>query len=226
MNAKLVTLYLLGQVLSVFSAGVALFWSAGRIDWWPAWAVIVVWLVWFTAMDSIVLRSGPGLMAERLAPPKGAKAWDRVVLSILRLTQLARYILAGLTAVWLDGRLSFGRSIVALVVCFLSTALFAWAMSSNAFFSQVVRVQSDSGHVVATGGPYRYVRHPAYTGTILFEFALSTLLASWWAIITGALCALLLVLRTVFEDRTLQAELAGYGDYSRQVRYRLLPGIW
>lgn len=227
MNAKLVTLYLLGQVLSVFSAGVALFWSAGRIDWWPAWAAIVVWLVWFTAMDSIILRSGSGLMAERLAPPKGAKAWDRVILSILRLTQLARYILAGLDQRYgWTGGFPLAAQIVALVVCFLGTALFAWAMSSNAFFSQVVRVQSDSGHVVATGGPYHYVRHPAYAGTILFEFALSTLLASWWAIITGGLCALLLVLRTVFEDRTLQAELAGYRDYSRQVRYRLLPGIW
>jgi protein-S-isoprenylcysteine O-methyltransferase Ste14 len=61
---------------------------------------------------------------------------------------------------------------------------------------------------------------------ILFELALSTLLASWWALIAGGLCAILLILRTALEDRTLQAELPGYADYARQVRYRLLPGIW
>jgi protein-S-isoprenylcysteine O-methyltransferase Ste14 len=99
-------------------------------------------------------------------------------------------------------------------------------MASNAFFSQVTRIQLDRGHTVIKGGPYRYVRHPAYISMILFELALSTLLASWWAIIAGGLCAVLFILRTDFEDRTLQTELTGYVDYSRQVRYRLIPGIW
>jgi protein-S-isoprenylcysteine O-methyltransferase Ste14 len=61
---------------------------------------------------------------------------------------------------------------------------------------------------------------------ILFELAMSTLLASWWAIIAGGLCAILLILRTALEDRILQTELTGYVGYARQVRYRLLPGIW
>ncbi len=72
MNTKLVVLYFLGQILGIVSAGVAMFWSAGRIDWWPAWAVIAVWVVWFTAEDITILRFNPNLLAERLAPPKGA----------------------------------------------------------------------------------------------------------------------------------------------------------
>ena len=42
----------------------------------------------------------------------------------------------------------------------------------------------------------------------------------------GVALVLLLVVRTALEDRTLQAELAGYADYARQVRYRLLPRVW
>ncbi len=61
---------------------------------------------------------------------------------------------------------------------------------------------------------------------VVFELAISTLLASWWAIIAGGLCAILVILRTALEDRTLQAELTGYVDYARRVRYRLLPGVW
>jgi protein-S-isoprenylcysteine O-methyltransferase Ste14 len=61
---------------------------------------------------------------------------------------------------------------------------------------------------------------------ILFELGISTLLASWWAIAAGALCAGLFIIRTALEDRTLQAELPGYADYAGQVQYRLLPGIW
>ena len=227
MNTKLIALYFLDEILSIVGMGVALFWSAGRIDWWPAWAAIAVWLAWFTAMDILILRFNPDLMAERLAPPKGAKTWDRAILSILRLTQLVRYILAGLDQRYgWTGGFPLAAQIAALTVCVLSYALFAWAMASNTFFSQIVRIQSDRGHAVATDGPYRYVRHPAYVGMILFELAMSTLLASWWAIIAGGLCAILLILRTALEDRTLQAELTGYVDYARQVRYRLLPGIW
>ncbi len=61
-------------------------------------------------------------------------------------------------------------------------------MASNTFFSQVIRIQSDRGHTVATNGPYRHVRHPAYVGMILFEPALSILIASWgaFAIVGGA----------------------------------------
>jgi protein-S-isoprenylcysteine O-methyltransferase Ste14 len=186
-----------------------------------------VWLVWFTTMDILLLRSNPDLMAERLVPPKDAKTWDRIILSILRLAQLARYILAGLDQHYgWTGDFPLSAQIAAIVVCVLSTGLFTWAMASNTFFSQIVRIQADRGHTVATNGPYRYVRHPGYAGMILFEFGISALLASWWALVAGGLCSILLIIRTALEDRTLQAELTGYMDYARQVRYRLLPGIW
>jgi len=227
MNTKLIALYILDQILGIVGMGVALFWSAGRIDWWAAWAAIAVWLTFFIATDILLLRFNPELMAERLNPPKEAKTWDRVIMSLLRITQLARYILAGLDHRygWTVG-FPVAAQLAGLVVCSLSYALLAWAMTSNAFFSQIVRIQSDRGHAVVTHGPYRYMRHPAYVGMIIFELAMPILLASWWSLLTSGLCAILLILRTALEDRTLQVELTGYVDYARQVRYRLLPGIW
>jgi protein-S-isoprenylcysteine O-methyltransferase Ste14 len=227
MNNKVIALYILDQILSVAVMGVALFWSAGRIDWWAAWAAIAVWLAFFTITDILLLRFNPDLMAERLAPPKGAKNWDRAIMSIFRLTTLVRYILAGLDQryEWTGG-FPLALQIAALMVCVLSYALLAWAMVSNPFFSQIVRLQSDRGHAVATDGPYRFVRHPGYAGMILFEPAMSTLLASWWAIVASGVCVILLILRTALEDSTLQSELNGYADYAHQVRYRLVPGIW
>jgi protein-S-isoprenylcysteine O-methyltransferase Ste14 len=227
MKTKIIALYILDQILGIAGMGVALFWSAGRINWWAAWAAIAVWLAFYTAMDILLLRFNPELMAERLNPTKGAKTWDRAIMSLLRLTQLVRYILAGLDQRygWTVG-FPVTAQLAGLVVCVLSYALLAWAMTSNAFFSQIVRIQSDRGHAVITHGPYRYVRHPGYVGMILFELAMSTLLASWGAIIAGGFCAILIIVRTVLEDRTLQAKLSGYVDYARQVRYRLIPGIW
>jgi len=95
--------------------------------------------------------------------------------------------------------------------------------SFQCFLSQIVRIQSERGHTVVTGGPYRYVRHPAYGGAIVYELAISVLLASWWAVVTSVLSITLLILRTVLEDRVLLTELNGYPDYARQVRFRLFP---
>jgi protein-S-isoprenylcysteine O-methyltransferase Ste14 len=227
MDTRLVARYAIRETLGIVGMGVALFWSAGQIDWWPAWATLAVMLAWITATAIVIFRFNPGLLAERLGPRKGAKPWDTTIMSILGLTQLVRYIVAGLDRRygWTGGS-SLAAQTAALTVCVLGYALVVWATASNTFFSQIVRIQSERGHAVATGGPYRYVRHPAYLGAILYELAVPVLLASWWALIASGVSAILLILRTALEDRTLQAELTGYVDYSRQVRHRLLPGIW
>ncbi|HMN28142.1 MAG TPA: isoprenylcysteine carboxylmethyltransferase family protein, partial [Caldilineaceae bacterium] len=71
-----------------------------------------------------------------------------------------------------------------------------------------------------------YVRHPGYAGSILFELSTPILLGSLWALIPAFISAVAMLVRTALEDRSLQSELAGYADYARRVRYRLLPGVW
>jgi protein-S-isoprenylcysteine O-methyltransferase Ste14 len=227
MNTKLIARYAIREILGLAGMGAALFWSAGRIDWWPAWASLAVMLAWTVAMAVVIIRSNPDLLAERLGPRRGAKTWDTAIVSLLGLTQLARYIVAGLDQRYgWTGAVPLAAQIIALTLCFLGYALFVWATYSNAFFSQVVRIQSERGHAVVKGGPYRFVRHPAYFGAILYELAVSVLLASWWSMIAGGLSVILLLLRTALEDKTLLAGLNGYAEYARRVRYRLLPGLW
>ncbi len=227
MDQKLITRYAIRETMGLVVMGVALFWPAGRWNWWQAWAALGVMLVWIIATAVVILRTNPGLLAERLGPRKGAKRWDTAILSIVGLTQLARYIVAGFDQryEWTVG-ISLAAQLAALAICILGYALFVWATASNTFFSQIVRIQSERGHTVASGGPYRYVRHPAYIGAIVYELALPILLNSWPALLISAVNVVLFILRTALEDGTLQAELAGYAAYAREVRYRLLPGIW
>jgi len=227
LNTKLIVRYSIRETMGIVVMGVAIFWSAGQLNWWPAWATIAITLAWSTATALVILRFNPALLAERLGPRRGGKAWDTAIMSLLGLIQLARYIIAGLDQRYgWTGGFPIIAQIAALIVCILSYALFVWATASNAFFSQIVRIQSERGHTVVTSGPYHYIRHPAYIGAILIELAMPILLASWWALIPSLLSSILLIVRTALEDHTLQAELAGYTDYSRQVRHRLLPGIW
>ena len=210
MDRKLVVRYIVREVMCLVIMGVALFWPARRLDWWPAWAALAVMAAWIVATAVVIFRFNPGLLAERLGPRKGARSWDLTIMSIVGLLQLARYIVAGLDQRYgWTGDFPWAAQGVALVLCGLSYALVVWATASNAFFSQIMRIQSERGHTVATGGPYRCVRHPAYVGAILYELAVPVLLASWWAGIPSGVNALLLILRTALEDRTLQAELSG-----------------
>jgi protein-S-isoprenylcysteine O-methyltransferase Ste14 len=99
-------------------------------------------------------------------------------------------------------------------------------MASNPFFSEGVRIQSDRGHEVAEAGPYRYVRHPGYSGAILSHIGTPLMLGSPWALMAALAAAALFVARTLLEDRFLQKELVGYRAFTGRTRYRLLPRVW
>ena len=220
--------YATREILSLVGMGVALFWSAGRLDWWAAWAALAVMTIWTAATAIIVLHYHPELLAERLGRRRGDRSWDAAIVGLLGLVTLVRYILAGLDQRYgWTGGLPLGVQLTALALCVLGNdVLFVWAAATNAYFSRIARIQSERGHIVVTGGPYHYVRHPAYAGTILYELAVSVLLASWPALIASGVSAVLLILRTALEDQMLQTELPGYIEYAQHTRYRLFPGLW
>ena len=137
------------------------------------------------------------------------------------------YVVAGLDRRYgWSGPFPAPAQVAALLVCSIGYGLVVWATGSNAFFSQIVRIQTERGHTVVKAGPYHYVRHPAYVGALLTQLAMPILLSSWWALVVGSADALLMLLPTALEDRTLRAELPGYPEYTSQVRYRLFPGLW
>jgi protein-S-isoprenylcysteine O-methyltransferase Ste14 len=178
----------------------------------------------------ILVPIDPELLAQRekgiLEP--GVKAWDRWISALgAGVFPMASWVVAGLDVrlQW-TGPVPLAYHLGGLLVMVLGFALFLWAMASNAFFAEGVRIQEERGHTVAAGGPYRYVRHPGYVGAILSQLATPFLLGSPWAMIPSVASAALYVVRTYLEDKTLREELDGYRDYARRVRYRLVPGLW
>jgi len=116
--------------------------------------------------------------------------------------------------------------VIAYIVYLFGNGLASWAAGTNPFFSSESRLQADRGQKVTRQGPYRFVRHPAYLAAILLWPVTGLLLESWWAVLPGLLAAGTMFIRTIYEDRMLQAELPGYAEYAKQVLYRLFPGIW
>jgi protein-S-isoprenylcysteine O-methyltransferase Ste14 len=96
----------------------------------------------------------------------------------------------------------------------------------NKFFEPTVRIQTERGHKVIDAGPYAIVRHPGYVSAFFTLPGMALSLGSLWALLPACIAVLLLILRTLWEDKTLQAELPGYNEYTERVRYKLIPGVW
>jgi len=222
-----VTRWAMRETLGVVMLALLLFLTAGTVDWIAGWTVVIIMTGWVISTAIVVIPHYPELLAERVGPRKGAKTWDTILLSLYGLSMIVLWIVAGLDLRygWSSGISPFAQ-ITAMLLVIAGHALVVWATGTNAFFSQVVRIQTERGQTVVSTGPYHYVRHPAYVGAIVLVLSSPILLSSWWALIPGVVCAVLMIVRTALEDQTLQAELPGYVTFTQHTRYRLLPGVW
>lgn len=219
--------YSIREFTAVLLSSILLFGFAGTIQWWPAWAVTGILTAWSVLTLLVILRTNPSLLEYRLRRNKNAKKWDIIILSIVGITNVAKFAIAGLDYRYgWPGGFSVDVQALGLLASLAGYGLVIWATASNAFFSQVVQIQTERNHRVTSEGPYGWIRHPGYLGVILFELALPLVLDSPWAFNIGLFNAFLFIVRTSMEDKTLQAELEGYEKYTHQVKHRLFPGIW
>ena len=184
---------------------VVLFAAAGRIDLPLYWAYVAIIAALSVGGPFVI---GEDLTRERMLPGGKPPPWS---LRLAFLLCLLHWAIAGLD----HGRFHWSDTVplalrlAALVVFAAGSALGLWAMHVNRFFSSAVRLQTERGQHVISGGPYRWVRHPGYASAIPTMVASGLVLCSWLAAGLGAAGALWLVRRTVVEDRMLQNGLAG-----------------
>jgi protein-S-isoprenylcysteine O-methyltransferase Ste14 len=213
--------------LIIFS--VSIFIIAGDWRWSWGWVLVVLLTLFLAAHPLLLIPINPGLLAERArgSHTEGTKIWDKWVSTLASLFWFSSWLLAAL-----DFRFGWTPSlplvehVVGVIGVAAGFGLFLWALVSNSFFAEGVRIQTERSHSVCSSGPYRFVRHPGYLGNLLSGLFSPILLGSWWAFIPAFIGAAGFILRTYLEDRTLQAELEGYREYARDTRWRLIPGIW
>jgi protein-S-isoprenylcysteine O-methyltransferase Ste14 len=104
--------------------------------------------------------------------------------------------------------------------------LFFRSYTDNTFLSPLVRIQKDREQRVVSTGVYRFVRHPMYLGGILMFLGAPVLLGSFLGVLVGLALTILLMARILGEEAMLTQELEGYREYTKAVRYRLVPFLW
>ncbi len=203
--------------------------GARRLDWTRGWIAVGLALAVFGAIAAIVHRANPGLMTARSKLRRSdTKPFDKWLVPAIMVLGLGQYAVAGAEAGCAGCEsLPFTWLYPGAALYVAGALIVGWVMVVNRHAETTVRIQTDRGHTVVTRGPYRFVRHPMYSGTLLMYLGIPLILGAlgWTAAISVVVIALF-ILRTALEDRTLRRELAGYEQYTTLTRYRLVPGLW
>jgi protein-S-isoprenylcysteine O-methyltransferase Ste14 len=221
------TSYIIKHFVGTFIFFLILFLSAGRLDYWQGLIYVIIGLIMGT-LHYTVLKPDSDLLAERTKPGEGSKKWDKILLGLSFLITISMYTLAGLDSGRYHWSPDFHWSLV-LIGIFLTASgqlLFLIAQKQNKFFSSTVRIQTDRDHTVCDTGLYKFVRHPAYLGSIIQSIGFPLLFGSLWSILPVSFLIILHITRTDWEDKTLIKELSGYHEYSLKTRYKILPFVW
>jgi protein-S-isoprenylcysteine O-methyltransferase Ste14 len=206
-----------------------LFVPAGTWRWPQAWALLLEMGVLGLAVGLWLARHDPALLRERLAPlmQAGQKRWDKIGLVGIIVFWCAWFVVIALDAkrfhwshVPVPLQLLGGVGVAfSIYVTFLT-------FRENSFAAPVVKVQRERGQKVVATGPYRLVRHPMYAGALFTFLGIPLLLGSWWGVGLSLVLIVAIAIRSVLEERTLEAELDGYTAYKATVRYRMIPFVW
>jgi len=219
-----------GFALYLLLVPALLFISAGTLDWPMAWVYTVMLLASTVGSRLIVLKKSPDTLRERaqFSSVEGTEPWDRLLMGIVGLLgPMVTMIVAGL-----DHRFAWAQGVpqaaqwLAVLVTAGGYGIAVWAMVVNRYFSAVVRIQADRGHKVVTAGPYRFVRHPAYAGSLWAYWAFPIMLDTLSVFVPALIMTVVLIIRTRLEDQMLREKLPGYQSYAEKTPYRLIPGLW
>ena len=158
---------------------------------------------------------------------KGTKVFDKVWVATYPILSFGSLVIMGFDAVRYHWSAMPPWLIIPGIFIFVPGSILGLrAMAVNKFFEWTVRIQEDRNQYICKSGPYKIMRHPGYAGLIMSLLSYPLILGSWWGFVPNVILIFIIVIRTTLEDHTLQSELPGYGEYARQVKYRLIPFVW
>jgi len=208
--------------------GALLFASAGTLHWPSAWVFLAASASLGPLCGWWLYRLDPALLAERLRPviQKEQPPADKAFVTALMAAMLAWLVVMGLDRRALASDMPIAFQVLGFVLFMLCMLFTMSVFRENSFAAPVVKLQAERAQHVISTGPYAYVRHPMYSGMMLFFAGLPLALGSWWGLAMAPLFLALFAVRIDIEERTLREGLPGYIDYAARVRYRLVPGVW
>lgn len=207
-----------------------LFIPVGTLNWPSAWIFLLLQGGFGLTIGFWLAKHDPELLKERLSfvIQRGQKKWDKLVMilfSILQITWLP-FIAFDVARSQTD-MIPFLVKVLAAILIIIGFSIFYLVFKENTYASPVVKIQKVREHKIVTTGPYRYVRHPMYSGATLYFLGIPLLLGSWYGLFFTFFLTILLIIRAMLEEKALTEEFSNsYKEYVQRVHYRFIPFIY
>ena len=173
----------------------------------------------------IIYRENPETLKERGKVNTDSPKWDKILLLVFWLSAFFIVYFAAGKTVPTGKQIDFFYC-AGMAVYIMSAVITVKAMLENTFLESTARLQPERNQVVIQTGPYSVVRHPTYSAVIMWCAAVIGIFPSAEVAYLSAVIAAVIIIRTKLEDEMLKKGLSGYEEYSKKVKYRLVPFIW
>ena len=206
--------------------GAVLFSSAWTFNYWQAWVFLSVFGLSSLAVTVYLMKNDPKLLERRMhgGPTAEKELSQKIIMSAASIGFAAILIVPALDHRWHWSAVPPYAVIAGNILIVLGWTIILFVFRENTFTSATIEVAADQ-RVVSTG-PYAVVRHPMYSGSLLYFLGIPIALGSWWGLLVGMLMMPVFVLRLFDEEKLLARTLPGYSEYMDRVKYRLVPFVW
>jgi protein-S-isoprenylcysteine O-methyltransferase Ste14 len=203
-----------------------LFAPAGTLRFWQAWVFALVFIAASSALGVYFLRHDPALLQRRMTigPAAETEPAQKIIMVVLSVGFFLLILVPGFDHRWHWSSVPPWLVLAGDDAVAASFVVFFVVMQQNSYAASTIRVEPDQP-VVSTG-LYGIVRHPMYAGALLLVVGMPLALGSYWTLLLLIPLFAVLAWRLLDEERYLNHNLPGYAAYCRQVRYRLIPGVW
>lgn len=206
--------------------GLLLFVAAGTVHFWQGWVYVFVFTGVSLLVSLYLLRNDPALLERRMkgGPTAEKRTTQKIIMLLASLGFVTLLVVPALNYRFAGSSVPLAIELAGDSLVLIGFYFIFLVYRENTFASATIGL-SENQKVIATG-PYSFVRHPMYASAMLYIVGTPLALGSYWGLIGGAVTVAAVVWRLLDEEKFLEQNLPGYTEYQKQVRYRLLPGVW
>jgi len=203
-----------------------IFIPAGTARYWQGWLSLAVFIVCSGAYTTYLAHHDPALLKRRTeAGISYEKEFtQKVVMALLFAACIVLVILPPLDVRF--GWSSMPWQVSLMGNAFVASSFYIFYLVSKVNTYAAANVRVEEGQKVISSGVYGFVRHPMYVAALVLFLGTPLALGSWWTLLLFPVFVAILVARILNEEKLLVRDLPGYVEYTRKVRYRLVPGVW
>jgi protein-S-isoprenylcysteine O-methyltransferase Ste14 len=214
------------SIFGVLLMAALLFVPAGTFDYWQAYVFMAVFVGGSAAITVYLAIKDPQLLERRMnvGPTAEKETTQKIIMVFALLGFIALLVVPAFDRRFMWSSVPPYISVIGDLLVALGFLLVYFVIRANSYAASTIQVAE--GQTVISTGPYAVVRHPMYAGVLPLLIGTPLALGSWCGLFALILFLPALIWRLLDEERFLHKNLPGYTEYTRKVRYRLVPFVW